>query len=183
MKYIILSLVVFVIASFASNNGQKTSANRANDTVTNVTEPIDTLRESENQQDSLGSGSLNDIRFKNFTDKDWIDNGYIRAYRKHLDDYLAGKIEDESLDPYKEKIRGKFVIGDSQPFILGGLFLSVVFFDNPEYILSVWIYSDVVDGVVTDYSVRSTKLVDDNSEFTKDAILKFLKEHPEHKLW
>ena len=128
---------------------------------------------------------LNNIRFENFTDVDWVDNEYIKAYRKHLDDYNAGRIDDESLDKYKDMIRGKFVIGYSSPYILGGLFLQVIFIDYPEYLFNAWIYSDVdaETRTVSNYDVRSTQLDEENTNLTKEQIMEEMKNHPEFKLW
>ena len=146
----------------------------------------DTLQNLQTNKDSgTNNKGLNDIRFAHFEDKDWLDNDYIRCLRKYLDDYLSGKIEDDGLEPYKEIIQGKFVLGDTEPFLLGGLFIRFIFLDSPNNMFSAWVYSDVDEDreVVTGYSVRAIKLEDDNSGFTKNRILELVKEHPELKLW
>lgn len=146
----------------------------------------DTLQILQTNKDSgTNNKGLNDIRFAHFEDKDWLDNDYIRCLRKYLDDYLCGKIEDDGLEPYKEIIQGKFVLGDTEPFLLGGLFIRFIFLDSPNNMFSAWVYSDVDEDreVVTGYSVRAIKLEDDNSGFTKNRILELVKEHPELKLW
>ena len=135
---------------------------------------------------SIGNGKgLNDIRFSKFADKDWLDNEYIRCLRNYLDDYNRGKIKDGDLDPYKDKVRGKFVIGSVEPFIMGGLFIRVMFIDNPEDIFSVWVYSSVDESTETivDYSVHGIKHDDEKSGFTKEEVLGLLKGHPEQKMW
>lgn len=138
------------------------------------------------KDDSIGNGKgLNDIRFANFTDKDWLDNEYIRCLRKYLDDYNSGNIKDEDLDPYKEKVCGKFVIGSCEPYLFGGLVISIMFVDNPDDVFSAWVYSSVDEKTETimDYSVRGIWHEEEKSGFTKEEILTLLKEHPEQKLW
>lgn len=56
--------------------------------------------------------SLNDIRFDGWERNDWLDNEYIRTLRKYLDDYNKGIVSNPNLDPYKEQIKGQFVIND-----------------------------------------------------------------------
>lgn len=139
------------------------------------------------EDDSITNGqSLNDIRFANFKDKDWIDNDYIRALRKHIDDYKSGKIKDGKLNKYKDDIQGKFVIDHTEPFLLDGLYIEFIFVDRPENVFSVWVYSSVNEQTekIVDYSVSDIKLEDKRSGFTsKKQILDLLKEHPEYKMW
>lgn len=132
-----------------------------------------------------GGKGLNDIRFADFDEDDWLDNEYIRCLRKYLDDYNNGKIEDENLDEYKEKLKGKFVIAWVEPCYFGGLFLQITFIDYPEDVFSSWIYSGVDEEQekVLDYEVRSFSLNEEKSGFTKDEIFEIMKEHPELKLW
>ena len=136
------------------------------------------------EEDAEGLGGLNAIRFKNFTDKDWYDNDYIRCLRSYLDDFNQGKIENSELEPYKDKVRGKFVIGSVDPFMLGGMFISIVFVDYPEDIFSAWVYSSVDEETETiiDYEVREVRH-EGESQFTKEDIKQFLKENPEQKVW
>lgn len=129
--------------------------------------------------------ALNDIRFANFEDKDWLDNDYIRCLRQYLDDYNKGKIEDKSLDPYKEKLKGQFVIGWSEPALLGGLMLQIIFVDSPADMFAAWVYSGVDEETETvlDYEVRFVTLNEEKTGYTKEQILDIVKEHPEFKLW
>ena len=133
----------------------------------------------------VGDKALNDIRFANFEDKDWLDNDYIRCLRQYIDDYNSGKIEDESIDPYKEKLKGQFVIGWSEPALLGGLMLQIIFVDSPADMFTAWIYSgvDEVTETVLDYEVRFIILNEEKTGYTKEQILDIVKEHPEFKLW
>lgn len=136
--------------------------------------------------ETIGSGKgLNDIRFADFNENDWLDNEYIRCLRRYLDNYNNGTIEDENLDQYKEKLKGKFIIAWSEPCYFGGLFLQITFIDYPDDVFSSWIYSGVDEEQekVLDYEVRSFSLNEEKSGFTKDDILEIMKEHPELKLW
>lgn len=144
----------------------------------------DSILESDSIEIENGK-SLNDLRFDNFKDDDWIDNEYIRCLRQYLDDYNQGKIKDENLDPYKDIINDKFVIGSSEPFLMGGLFIRIMFIENPNDIFSVWVYSSVDEntGSIMDYSVRDVTHEEEGSGYTKEDILRLLKERPEQKVW
>ena len=129
--------------------------------------------------------SLNDIRFANFKDEDWLDNDYIRCLRQYLDDYNSGKIEDEFLDPYKKKLQGQFIIGDIKPNTFGGATIYFTLIESPDDIFSAWVYSvvDEFTGTVTDYQVRSVTLEEMKSGATKEQLIQISKDHPEMKLW
>ena len=130
------------------------------------------------------SEDLNDIRFANFKDEDWLDNDYIRCLRKYLDYYNNGKIKDEDLEPYKEKIKGKFVIIDVIPTLGGGLRILFIFIDFPEYMFCSHVYSIVdMKKKVASYSVQYICMSDNEYDMTKEEILDSLKVHPEMKLW
>lgn len=136
--------------------------------------------------DSISNGkSLNDIRFANFTDRDWLDNEYIRTLRSYINAFNKGEIVDDELEPCKGDITGKFVIANVEPFLLGGLFIQVVFVDKPQNIFTAWVYSDVDEdaGKVVGYSVRRISLDERKNELSKEEILQEMKEHPELKLW
>lgn len=132
-----------------------------------------------------GGKSLNDIRFGNWTDKDWFDNDYFRTLRKYIDACYKGEIEDEVLEPYKFALKGKFTIFNAEPFISGGMFVYFVFLDAPNKIFNTWIYSYVDENTetVVDYQVRGMKIIEENSEFTKEEIMSIIEGHPENKLW
>lgn len=130
--------------------------------------------------------SLNDIRFGDWTEKDWYDNEYIRCLRKYLDNYLRGKEEiDEDIETYKKSFSSKFVILDENPYLLGGLLFHFCFIDYPDVIFVSNVYSDVdiESEKVTGYMVKSLRVDDTESGLKKDELLKLIKEHPEHKLW
>ena len=148
---------------------------------------ISTSESSLSETDSISEGkSLNDIRFANFTDEDWLDNEYIRTLRRYLDDFNNGEIEDYELEPYKDDVKGKFVIENVEPFLLGGLFIQVIFIDKPENVFNSWVYSDVDEESdrVMSYSVRRVSLDGEwRNELSREQIFQVMKEHPELKLW
>ncbi|MBD5256232.1 MAG: hypothetical protein HDS50_01180 [Bacteroides sp.] len=129
--------------------------------------------------------SLNDIRFENWTEKDWLDNDYIRTVRRYLDSYLKGDIEDVGLDPYKEHLASKFGINYIYPSYGGGVNIRIIFIDMPDKIFNCWVYSTVDPDKekVLSYWVHYIKLEEEGREYTKEDIFKTIKEHPELKLW
>ena len=141
--------------------------------------------ESEETDSVSNDQGLNGIRFANFKDEDWLDNEYIRQLRLYLDEYNSGKLEDVELDPYKEKVRGKFVIWKAEPFLLGGLFIQLIFIDSPNDIFSSWVYSEVDEDTksIMGYTVHGLKMEDEKSGFTKEQILKIVKEEEKIKLF
>ena len=129
--------------------------------------------------------SLNDIRFSGWTEEDWWDNDYIKALRAYLDEFQAGRIEDEELAPYKDKINCQFVVGYIGQFLGGGAFIDIIFLDLPNRVFSSWVYS-YVDGetnVITGYEVRSVTIQEELIEISKEEILNDVKEDPNLKLW
>jgi hypothetical protein len=129
--------------------------------------------------------TMNDIRFDGWGKKEWADNEYIRAVRKHIDAYLNGEIKDSYLDEYKDYIKGKFVIGDIKPGLWGGAFMYIVFFNNPEKTFSVLVQSevDVETRTISNYECYGLKMEDFDLGFSQEDIKQFLKECPEHKMW
>lgn len=149
-------------------------------------EPEQTYQEPETDVADNGvREALNDIRFAGWTSKDWADNEYIRTLRKYLDAYNNGKIEDARLDEYKDYIKGKFVIADIEPYIVGGAYISIIFYDNPDKIFSAVVYSDVniKTRKVSNYEFRSMDLTLTGYDVTQEEIHQFLEERPEHRLW
>lgn len=56
---------------------------------------------------SSDNRSINEIRFDGWTDKDWLDNDYIRALRKYIDTYCHGEIKNSDLDQYMSIMQSK----------------------------------------------------------------------------
>lgn len=136
--------------------------------------------------DTISSGkTLNDIRFKDWDRSDWLDNEYIRTLRKYLDDYNKGVVSNTNLDPYKEQIKGQFVIYDINPYLLGGAFIRITFLDMPNRVFSSWIYSEVNEDkeIVESYEFRSISIEEETTDMTKEDILQAIKEMDGIKLW
>lgn len=131
------------------------------------------------------SKSANDIRFGDWKENDWLDNEYIRTLRKYLDDYNAGIVSNPELDPYKEQIKGKFVIYDITPYLVGGAFIRITFLDMPDRVFSSWVYSHVDEqtGIVESYEFRSISIEEEETDMTKEDILQAIKEMDGLKLW
>jgi hypothetical protein len=131
--------------------------------------------------------SLNEIRFRNWTEKDWYDNDYFRFLRKCIDDYIKG-IENEDtrqLKDYKSVLKDKFFIYNAEPYIGGGLFITLGFLNKLEIMYQAVVYSDVDKdtGKITAYRLRGFIELEETSDITKEDIFQIIKEHPENKLW
>jgi hypothetical protein len=169
----ILSFMCLIFLSACSMNHHNSQQQNMSDTIRNV-------------QDTISGGkSLNDIRFEGWDRHDWMDNDYIRTLREYLDEYNSGKVDDPDLEPYKDMIKGKFVIYDINPYLLGGAFIRVTFIDSPDRVFDCWVYSNVDEEneVVESYELRSITIEDENTGMTKEEILNIVKMDPEIKLW
>ena len=135
--------------------------------------------------DSLPKKSLNDIRFAGWTEKDWLDNEYIKTLRNHIDACLQGKISDSQFEKYKDELSGKFMIGSIEPYIMGGVFIQFCFIDRPNKIFSTWVYSKVDEETETvyDYECNGLEMEEYESDLTKEEMIRISEEHPEQKIW
>ena len=137
------------------------------------------------EEEETDTKSLNDIRFANFKEEDWLDNEYIRCLRKYIDDYNDGLVDDEIPDQCKDKLKGKFIVIQTQPYLMGGLFIQLVFVDHPDELFHAWVYSfvDEESETVFAYEVRDILLIEGDSESSKEVLQKLLQEHSEKRLW
>lgn len=135
--------------------------------------------------DTIIHKALNDIRFEGWERSEWLDNEYIRTLRKYLDDYNNGIVSNPALDPYKEQIKGKFVVYEINSYLLGGALIRITFLDLPNRVFSSWIYSDVDEkkGTVESYEFRSISIEEEITDMTKADILQAIKEMDGLKLW
>lgn len=136
--------------------------------------------------DTISSGkTLNEIRFNGWERSDWLDNEYIRTLRKYLDNYNNGIVSNPALDPYREQIKGQFVVYDINPYLLGGAFIRITFLDMPNRVFSSWIYSEVNEDkeIVENYEFRSISIEEETTDMTKEDILQAIKEMDGIKLW
>lgn len=137
------------------------------------------------EADTVMSRSLNDIRFENWDSGKWLDNEYIRTLRKYLDDYNNGIVSNPDLDPYREQIKGRFVIYDISAYILGGAFIKITFLDMPDRVFSCWVYScvDEEKETVISYDFRFIAIEEERTGMTKEDILQAIKEVDGLRLW
>lgn len=187
MKQVLLTLAVFIVLPISACISRNTTdkIDEKEQTVAEeqcVEEPICEV------QDSVGeeiTESLNAIRFKNWGKKEWLDNDYIRALRSYIDDFHAGEIENDDLEPYRERIRSKFIIASIEPYLSGGAYVGIIFVDMPNRIFVAWVYSYVDDETkdITGYDVRAFRIEEDEVDNTKEDILRALKEEPLLRLW
>ena len=128
---------------------------------------------------------LNDIRFAEYDDDDWLDNEYIQALRHYLDDIDVSKIKNERIKPYSKLIKGKFINFRIEPTQLGGMLIIFSFIDKPEGIFTTWVYSDVDEatGEVSNYTVKGIIREDIKNDMSREEILKIVQENPEFKLY
>lgn len=183
--FIVLTIVIGSI-DWKSNAGTDDNRQSSEEIITNPSDEDEDEDQDQDENDSAENGEgLNDIRFADFKDGDWLDNEYIKTLRKYLDDYNSGEIEDEELYQYKEKVKGQFVIANVEPSLWGGLLIQFMFIDHPEYLFNAYVYStvDVEKRKVVNYSVHYISVRGNEYEMTKQEILDSLKVHPEMKLW
>ena len=128
---------------------------------------------------------LNDIRFADFEEKDWLDNEYVRTLRSYLDAFNSRQIEDEELEPYRDIVKGKFVIFLSEPCIGGGMYIHITFINHPTQLFNAWVYSDVdiASETVSGYRVMSISKSEEPIEVTKEEIMECVNKDPDLKLW
>ena len=136
-----------------------------------------------------GDKSLNEIRFDGWTEDDFFNNDYLRAFRRYMDTWLQDKEMDDkeadpsALEPYRERLRGKFIVSSVKEFPFGGLLYTLIPIDEPALFLRVWIYSTVNDSHIDDYLVEHVEVERDfEEEYTideggKDVLRQTLLEH------
>ena len=105
--------------------------------------------------------------------------------RKYLDDYNNGIVSNPALDPYREHIKGQFVVYDINSYLLGGALIRITFLDMPDRVFSSWIYSNVDENkeIVESYEFRSISIEEETTGMTKEDILQAIKEMEGLKLW
>lgn len=173
MKTTITSIAILFALSAYGMTHDKAKQDSIIDTAIQVTDTIGTRK------------TLNEIRFDGWERSDWLDNEYIRTLRKYLDDYNNGIVSNPALDPYKEQIKGQFVVYDINPYLLGGALIRITFLDMPDRVFSSWIYSNVDEKkeMVESYEFRSISIEEETTDMTKEDILQAIKEMEGLKLW
>lgn len=173
MKAILLiPAIIIALLAYSMEQG-KTKQDSIIDTAMQVADTIDTRK------------TLNEIRFDGWERSEWLDNEYIRTLRKYLDDYNKGIVSNPALDPYKEQIKGQFVVYDINSYLLGGALIRITFLDMPDRVFSSWIYSNVDEKkeIVESYEFRSISIEGETIDMTKEDILQAIKEMEGLKLW
>lgn len=153
------------------------------------------LAEQEDYPDDMSGGpSKNEIRFDGWTRDDFFcsSNEYLKAFRKYMDAWMQGKtftdteMDPTELEPYRERLKGKFIAAGCEEFLMGGLLYYMNPVDAPDLMLTVWLYSYVDnDGNIGKYEVRYIG-VEEDTGFTKEFIQEFLTENagdPIANLW
>lgn len=163
-------LILFITSFMFTHNVEQNSI------IKNTIQVADTITKRK---------TLNEIRFDGWERSDWLDNEYIRTLRKYLDDYNKGVVNNPALDPYKEQIKGQFVVYDINPYLLGGALIRITFLDMPDRVFSSWIYSNVDEKkeIVESYEFRSISIEEETTGMTKEDILQAIKEMEGLKLW
>ena len=175
-RNVIIGIIAGMMVSCSTNN---TDDNNSVIAENNNVMPSNTLEETNYSE------SRNDIRFAGWTDKEWVNNEYICTVRKYIDKYLNGEIGESNFDENKDYIKGKFLVISIKPSLFGGVFMHIIFFDNPKNVFSVLVRSDVDEdtGIVSNYECMGLKLEMSDADITQEIILEFLEEYPNHKLW
>lgn len=173
MKTTITSIAILFALSAYSIEQDKAKQDSIIDTAMQVADTIGTRK------------TLNEIRFNGWERSEWLDNEYIRTLRKYLDNYNNGLVSNPALDPYKEQIKGQFVVYDINPYLLGGALIRITFLDMPDRVFSSWIYSNVDEKkkIVESYEFRSISIEEETTDMTKEDILQAIKEMEGLKLW
>ena len=200
MKYTLLLIISLLLYGCGSRNKPSTETEQIAEpaepiaivqdtTDTEVVEP-ETLTIIEPTANNSTSGkSSNDIRFGGWTEKDWHDNDYIRHLRKCFDDYREnGVIPDiADLQDYKSLLANQFFMYEAQPFLLGGMYLTIGFINDPHTLYDAVIYSHIEDvaGIqtVTGFTLTGFFKSESTSSLTKEEILEIIQENPDVKLW
>ncbi|MDE6688461.1 MAG: hypothetical protein K2J86_01000 [Prevotella sp.] len=181
--FVVAAMMAIAVSVSCTNKGQDGNNSAKGEEQAELADA-----DADSDGEFTGKG-LNEIRFENFKEKDWLDNDYIRALRRYIDDFRNGHISEKDEEPTNvepQEVKGQFIVANVGPCLGGGLFVYVIFIDNPECYYSAWIYSfvDVDTETITGYSVRMFNREDDKkTELTREQILNDTKEHPELKLW
>ena len=185
--YLLLLTCLLTLAScnFKNNKVNETNSTENMEVISNKQTTPFVAETIESDTTEAYTETLNDIRFAGWDKAKWVDNEYIRTVRKYIDAYNNGEITDTELDEYKDDIHGKFIIGDIQPWIAGGAIVYIIFCEKPDKMFYSIVYSsvNVQTRKIYNYQCRGLKLETDESGCTKEDIIQFLKECPEHKMW
>lgn len=134
----------------------------------------------------IANDGLNGIRFEEWSDKEWLNNNYIRSVRLYLDAYILGLVKNEEFDKHKDAMKGKFCICSIEPFMAGGAWMHITFVDDTSFSLRFWVYSFVNESnpiAIEGYDVRGADIVDEPLGISPSELKDILKENPLNTLW
>ena len=60
-------------------------------------------------------------------------------------DYNSGKVSNANLDPYKKQVKGKFVVYDINPYLLGGVLIRITFLDMSDRVFKEFCEIEEID--------------------------------------
>lgn len=199
MRTINQILIVLIICTCACGN-RNSKVPESVQVIENEEDLLDGKEKLDTISKSSDKKPLNEIRFGNWTEKDWHDNDYFRYLRKCFDacyksNYLIYKSDPEidnddlaSLQEYKSMLHSQFIVYEAKPFIGGGMFITLIFIEYPDDMFEIAVYSDVDENTETLMDTYhlvggGLKKMDKTSGWTKKEILEFVQEYPENKLW
>lgn len=172
---------IFLLATVAAALLVSCTKNSNNSDSSQV---VDDSVECDSVFEEYQSESLNDIRFENWAEQEWLDNDYIRALRNYLNEIIDGNISEDNIPPeqefinnYKNLFKSKFVIANVAPSLLGGLDIYFIFPDEPTYVFFSNVYSYVNEETrqITGYSVRHID-INTTLDITKEEFKESIKD-------
>ena len=95
MKHLAFITMAFLLLACSQNSGKATESSQKDKATTEQAAPDTSKTAGGEMNGGDEDQSLNDIRFANFKDADWLDNEYIRQLRAYINNFNAGKIEDQ----------------------------------------------------------------------------------------
>ncbi len=93
---------------------------------------------------SEGQALMNELRFRNWTEEQWINNDYAKALRDTLNRYdnVNG---DESMEPIPYA-KNRIMILNGEPTELGGIIFDFVFEEHYDKVYMAWVFSHCVEA-------------------------------------
>lgn len=104
------------------------------------------------------------IRFKDWEGMDWIDNDYVRELCSYIGACARGVEFNETLDTHRELLDSRFVVLNTRPIELGGLWIEFHFLKEYRKIFAGWVYGEIEEGKVVDYITFQVTLLGDYTE-------------------
>ena len=127
-------------------------------------------------------------RFRDWEERDWFNNDFLRFLRSHFDAVYSGMTRDNSLEQYRSLLNSRFVIVGVAPPMMPAEILTIdfIFIDTPNKIFraSVVGNANVGDIMTVPYLLMDgIRLVYINTGLTREDILEFVQLNPMFRLW